>query len=321
VRSQDEFVAARRHGWNELEVLLASGKELHRLPPEDISRVARLYRNVCADLMQSRGRHGPELVAYLDGLSGRAHNVLHGARPWSLASLVDLVVREFPRTLRRRVRFFSIASALFCVPFVVGLVGSIGSIDFAESVLSPGQLAGMAEMYEGELAGRPAGENATMAGFYVWNNVGIAFRCFATGILFGLGSVFFLLHNGLTIGTVMGFVTYSGSGRNIFTFICGHAPFELTAIVISGAAGLQMGWALIETQGRTRIGSLRAQAPEVLTLVLGAGLMLVVAALVEGFWSPSAAPAPVKWTVAAVFTLAVAAYLALAGREAQRRSA
>ena len=42
----------------------------------------------------------------------------------------------------------------------------------------------------------------------------------------------------------------------------------LTAIVISGGAGLKMGYALVATGGRTRLGSLRAQASDLATLIL-----------------------------------------------------
>ena len=73
------------------------------------------------------------------------------------------------------------------------------------------------------------------SGFYVYNNVGIAFRCFATGILFGLGSLFFLIYNGITIGTVLGHVIAAGHGHNILTFVCTHGTFELTAIGIAVA--------------------------------------------------------------------------------------
>ncbi len=153
-----------------------------------------------------------------------------------------------------------------------------------------------------------------MAGFYVYNNVGIAFRCFATGGLFGLGSVFFLIYNGLTIGTVMGHLFGVGSGMNLFNFICGHGPWELTAIVISGAAGLRLGWALIMTGGRTRVGSLKAAGPVLYRLVVGAAVMLVVAALVEGFWSASPIPPVGKWLFAATQVVLVTSWLALGGR-------
>ena len=156
-----------------------------------------------------------------------------------------------------------------------------------------------------------------MAGFYVYNNVGVAFRCFATGILFGTGSIFFLVYNGLMIGTVTGTVAQAGFSANILTFMCGHAPFELTAIIIAGAAGIQMGYAVVETRGRTRIGSLRHQAPDIARLIVGAAVMLVIAALVEGFWSPSSAAPTVKWVVAALFTTLVIAFLAFAGRRSK----
>src|SRR5690606_18745055 len=125
--------------------------------------------------------------------------------------------------------------------------------EFALAVLPNSMLEQMAESYrEGFSAGRNADADAAMAGFYVYNNIGIAFRCFATGILFGLGSLFFLVYNGLVIGTVFGHVAASGGGPNILAFVSGHSAFELTAIVISGGAGLRMGYSLIDTGGMTR---------------------------------------------------------------------
>jgi uncharacterized membrane protein SpoIIM required for sporulation len=157
-----------------------------------------------------------------------------------------------------------------------------------------------------------------MAAFYVHNNVGIAFRCFATGILFGLGSIFFLVYNGLATGAVAGAVTAAGHGGNLFTFIAGHGAFELTAIVISGAAGMAMGYALVAPGRRTRWASLRAKSGDLFRMIMGAALMLLVAAAIEGYWSPSTVAAPVKWRVAAALYALVFAYLLLAGRKAKR---
>jgi uncharacterized membrane protein SpoIIM required for sporulation len=316
MRTQDDFVAARRHQWNELETLLGQDRELHRLAPPSISRAASLYRILCADLMWARGAgYGADVVGHLNALAARAHNALYGARPWRLPRAARLLVHEFPRTLRRRWRFLATAWAVFLFPLAVGAWGAIESSTFAQRVLPAEHLAAMAEMYaEGFSGGRAEGTDATMAGYYVHNNIGIAFRCFATGILFGLGSLFFLFYNGLLIGTTTGHVIVSGGGANILAFMCGHGVFELTAIVISGAAGLQMGYALVETGGRTRLGSLRAQAGELAHLVLGAAAMLFVAALVEGFWSPSSLPPLVKWIAAGIFALLVLAWLSLGGR-------
>lgn len=320
--NQDAFIAARQSAWTELENLLAQGKELHRRPAWEISRAANLYRSVCADLMRARARFGPDLVRYLDGLAARAHNTLYGTRSYRIAALWELVAHDFPRTLRKRWRFFALASALFYVPMLFGIFGTLMSAEFAETILPRFQLAMMEEMYaEGFDAGRDVGTDSAMAGFYVMNNVGIAFRCFATGILFGIGSLFFSIYNGLVIGVTLGWVIRVGHGSNILTFICGHGPFELTAIVISAAAGLQMGWALVKTDGRTRLGSLRSQARELGQLIMGAAAMLLIAAVLEGYWSPSGLPPPVKWAASGVFSMLVVLWLTLGGRWADSRRA
>ncbi len=316
---QDQFVAERRARWQQLDELLEQRRELHKLPPSSISEAGALYRALCSDLMRARSAgYDTELLAHLDALAARAHNRLYGARPLRLGYLGRFVARDFPRALRAHGRFFAIASALFLVPMVLALVGTLIHPPFATEVLPQSMLDASASSYAEGLEGRDSGTDASMAGFYVHNNVGIAFRCFATGVLFGLGSVFFLLYNGMVIGTVIGWVVVQGHGEHILTFICGHAPFELTAICIAGGAGLQMGYALVATHGRTRLGSLRAQAPAVGTIIGGAALMLIIAAGIEGFWSPSSVAPMIKWIVAGVLSLLVAAYLAFAGRGRSR---
>jgi uncharacterized membrane protein SpoIIM required for sporulation len=313
--TEDDFVRRRRQEWDELDHLLASRRSLHRLPGASISRAAALYRALSTDLVRARtAGYSGETIAYLDALAARAHNALYGAPPYRLRALVDLVVRDFPRTLRRRASFFGFAALLFLLPAIVGFFGARASGAFAAEVLPESMIETMEEMYS-KPAERSGGENVGMAGFYVRNNVGVAFRCFATGALFGLGSVFFLVYNGLLIGTVAGMLARTGHLMNLVNFTCGHSSFELTAIVISGAAGLRMGYALVATGGRTRWGSLRRCADELVQLVAGAAVMLLLAALVEGFWSPSSAPPPVKWGAAIVFAVAVTAYLTLAGRD------
>ena len=319
-RTQDQYVAERRERWKELDSLLADKEQLHKLPADKISRVAALFRSTCSDLMRARSAgYDPELVAYLDGLVARAHNRLYGARPAEPSKLLRFVTHTFPKTLREHARFLAASGALFVIPMIIGIAIAILSPEVATTLLPKSMLEAAAESYAEGLDGRSEGQDSMMAGFYVYNNVGIAFRCFATGIFFGLGSVFFLVYNGLVIGTVIGWVIMRGHGENILTFVCGHAPFELTAIVIAGGAGLQMGYSLVRTHGQTRLASLRAQAPAVGCIVGGAAIMLLVAALIEGFWSPSSVAPQIKWIVAGVLSVGVTLWLTLSGREGSRR--
>ena len=72
------------------------------------------------------------------------------------------------------------------------------------------------------------------------NNIGIAFQCFAGGLFVGIGSLFFLVFNGAaTPARIAGYLTARGLGENFYSFVVTHGAFELTAIVLSGAAGLR----------------------------------------------------------------------------------
>ncbi len=315
VRSdRDAFVAQRQERWVRLDHALGE-------PRHDAAGWAQLaadYRAVCADLARARALGVPaDVLEFLDGLAGRAHNTLYGSRRAGGLRLLHDVAVGFPRELRAQSGFFWLATALFYGPFLVGVLGSLADPGFAAAVLSPAQLAELEQGYGSGDMTRGFGSDATMAGFYVMNNVGIAFRCFATGVLGGLGSLFYLVYNGVVIGTVAGYLASVGLGGNLLEFICGHGPWELTGVCVSGAAGLRLGWALVVTEGRTIAGSLRAAGPSLYRLVLGTTVLLLVAAAVEGFWSAGPAPRWAKHAFAVLQVGIVASWLWFGGRGAR----
>ncbi|MBU0551877.1 stage II sporulation protein M [Myxococcota bacterium] len=311
----DEFVAAREADWVRLEGFLATPSA--QMSAEEWSELARLYRALSADVMRARAQ-GFELrlVATLDGLAARAHAALHDSHPASLGALLRMIFIDFPRSLRAHSAYLALSALLFFGPLLLAFFGALLSADFAELFAPPQLLRAMAEGYSEGFDGRSAEQASAMTGFYVFNNVGIALRSFATGALFGLGSLFFLVYNGLIIGTVIGYVVQMGHGGNILTFICGHAALELGAIVISGGAGLLLGDALLRPGQRSRTANIKRVAPDLIRIIVGAAAMLFAAAAVEAWWSPSAAAPPIKWAAAGGMALLVVAWLSLAGRRA-----
>ncbi len=156
-------------------------------------------------------------------------------------------------------------------------------------------------------------ERAAMAGFYIQHNVGIALQCFARGVLLGVGTMVTLLYNGIVIGCVAGYVLSLGHSEKFLSFVVSHGSFELTAIAIAGGAGLILGDAFVHSGQRTRLESLRVRGMEAVQIAGGAAVMLVIAALIEAFWSPAPIPPATKFLVGGLLWLAVALYLALAG--------
>lgn len=167
----------------------------------------------------------------------------------------------------------------------------------------------------GRDAWRQSDTDFAMFGFYVMNNVGIAFRTFALGLVVGVGSLFILVFNGLMIGAAAGHLTTLGYGETFWPFVSGHAALELTAIAVSGAAGLLLAAALLAPGQRRRRDALRENALEAVKLVAGALAMLVLAALIEAFWSGATVTDPlIKYLVGAIWWVLLILYFAFAGR-------
>ena len=100
-----------------------------------------------------------------------------------------------------------------------------------------------------------------------------------------------------------------------FPFVIGHGSFELTAIVLCGAAGFELAFALIAPGRLTRVRALRAAAAKAIQIVYGAAGMLLVAAFIEAFWSSKQTiPIEVKYSVGSALWVLVLAYLTLVGR-------
>jgi len=332
VVTERAFSAHRQRDWEELDDLTrrVSMRGFKSLAPQEVTRLSPLYRDVCADLARAQAaRYSAPLVDYLQALTAAAHTMMYGVprsdeTAMGASSALGRIagpLTAFPRAVRRRWRAMTIAAALFFVPFVFGLVAAQLDPSFAFRIVPEAMLKPLTEAYaKGFAEGRASGDGALMAGFYVNNNVGIALRCFAFGIFGGLGSGFYLVQNGLSIGAILGYVASQGAGANILTFVVGHGSLELGAIVIAGGGGLAIGWSLVAPGDRTRMASLQAIGADVVAIVFGASVMLLMAAGIEAFWSGSSVPSGVKRGVGIALFVATWAYLLFAGRRRDRRT-
>jgi uncharacterized membrane protein SpoIIM required for sporulation len=134
----------------------------------------------------------------------------------------------------------------------------------------------------------------------------------------GVGSLFFLAFNGAYGGAIAGYLTEKGLGSTFYSFVVTHAAFELTAIVLSGAAGLRLGHALLAPGRYTRLQSLVRAAKESAVIIYGVMAMLLIAAALEAFWSSAKWMPPImKYGVAAICWIAMLSYLTLQGRSAR----
>jgi uncharacterized membrane protein SpoIIM required for sporulation len=284
----------------------------------------RRYRRLCHHLALAADRqYSPELIDRLNLLALRGHHALYANRRRQPQRVADFLLVAFPSLVRAEWRVVTVAALLFFGP-LAGLIAVLQLVpEFVHYLLDPRQIAGFHEMYDPEnrrLGMREADTNLAMFGYYIWNNVRIGFQTFAGGLLAGLGTLWYLAANGVILGAVAGYLTQVGFGETFWSFVSGHAALELTAIVISGAAGFRLGMAVIAPGNRSRKAALVAAARPAVRLMYGAALMFTAAAFVEAFWSPlTGVPYAVKiWAGLAGWALLLA-YLALSGRTGAAR--
>ncbi len=325
---QDAFVARHAAEWDAFEHWLdareasprrarARRRDWTGLADEDMpSR----YRRLCQQQALARRRgYSPHLTARLQALMQRGHDVLYRPPPPPWRQALRFLMADFPRLVRAQRGCLWASLALFVVP-LVAMFGLIQATpELAYGVMPPAQLAQMEAMYDpadaAERFARDRQSDVQMFGYYIWNNVSIGFRTFASGLLAGLGTMVVLLSNGVMIGTVAGHLQAIGHGDPFWRFVVGHSAPELTAIVIAGAGGLRLGLALVAPGRLRRVDALVQAGRDGGRLCLGILAMLVFAAFVEAFWSSTGAvPAPVKFGVGGGLWLLTLLWLWRGGR-------
>jgi uncharacterized membrane protein SpoIIM required for sporulation len=243
-----------------------------------------------------------DTVAFLHALVGRAHNAVYRSKGFRFKDWARAVFDEVPRLVRVDPAI-RIAGLTFWGLFLLCAFVAAAQPGFAARIVGEGQVEAMESMYDHPFDS-PDGQHSErddsmMAGFYIYHNAGIGLRCYAWGLLFGLGSLSMLADNAIKIGAIFGHMATTPQSVHFFTFVTAHGPFELTAIVFAGAAGVRLGAGLIITNGLTRLASLRRAARRSLPIAGVSVILFVLAAFLEGFVSASRLPYWSKATIAA----------------------
>lgn len=324
-----DLLERRRPQWQELDQLcdqLQAGPG-KGLPPPRVSRLGGLYRAACADLALAYAYQLPQnTVQYLHRLVGRAHNQLYRSRRFELAKWTQMLLFEVPKTIFHD-RCVQVMFCLFWGLFILAAYLAYSKAawpDFAEQVLGQETIENMEKMYDQPIDGsrRDGEENMFMAGFYTQHNTGIGLQCFAWGLLVVPGMLV-TMFNAITLGGVFGYMARPDveQSGNFFHFVTAHGPFELTAIVLMAGAGLRLGLSWMMTGGLTRSASLRKAGRQVMPIVGAAMVMFFMAALIEGFLSPSGLPYELKMGVALFSSTLLGIYFIVLGFPSRPHSA
>ena len=314
----EQFIQRKRPAWERLSALLdRAGGGLSALSAEELHELGRLYRGATSDLAVAR-RDFPRhpVSAYLNGLVARGHGAIYRDSGPRAAALLTFFTHTFPQAFRATWGHTLAAFLMFLLPALAAF-----AVTFRDPTLASALLPGSEPIIERIQAGeewwlRINEDGAARSSAEIMtNNIGVAIRAFAGGVLFGVFTLYILAFNGVMMGVVAGAAQRFGFADNLWGFVAAHGVVELSVIFIAGGAGLQLGWALIRPGLLTRRAALVVAGRRAVLLMLGCAPLLAIAGVIEGFISPSPLPLAVKLAVAAGSGVALLTYLLLAGRE------
>ncbi|HUY36482.1 MAG TPA: stage II sporulation protein M [Pirellulales bacterium] len=310
-----DLLESRRDNWRELErcCYWMDGRRLKKVGAAGVRRFAALYRAACADLaLADAYQLPPNTVHYLHQLVGRAHNQLYPSRSFVMAEWGREMLYDLPRRLFGD-NCLRLAFVVFWGVFLACMSCAYFSPQFSEAVVGKEMKEQIEHSYDEPLNRNDTNERSIMAGFYVKHNASIGLQCFSMGLLLGVGGLFTTISNAAQLGTVFGHMASVPQRANFFQFVTAHGPFELTGIVLAAAAGMRLGFSIIDTGGYSRAASLRRASREAMPAAGASVTLFCLAAVIEAFISPSSLPYSFKAFVAVLSSAMLLFYFVLLG--------
>ena len=301
----DAYTMAHQAEWDQLATLV---RRRRRLSGAEADELVALYQRASTHLSQLRASAGadPVRIARLATLVARARSAVTGTHVPSWRIVARFAARDFPAAVYRA-RWWWMGAAVGSIVVAVATGWWIArSPGVQAALLPPAETKALVQQqFKGYYTANPAASFAAQ----VWtNNVWVAAQALIYGILLGILTMLVLLENAINVGVDGGYLFAHGKGTLFFSLILPHGMLELAAVFLAAAAGLRLGWTVIDPGNRRRGQALGQEGRAMVTIALGLIVVLGVSGLIEAFVTPSSLPTWARITIGAVAVTAFLGY-------------
>lgn len=310
----DAFVAAHHQEWLRLDSLVSRRRHLSGLEAEEL--VAR-YQRAATHLSALRtAGYDPALVAQLSTQVARARSAVTGSHSSGLRPVARFFAVSFPAMAwKARWWWLGATAGSLLVALLVGWWIARSST-VQDALLPPAQAR---QLVNSQFRGYYSQYAATSFAAEVWtNNVYVAALALIGGILLGLPSLYLLFINAVNVGVDGGFLVAHGRTVEFLALILPHGMLELSAVFLAAAAGMRLGWTIIDPGPLPRVQALAIVGRETITLTLGMIVLLLTSGVIEAFVTPSPLPTWARIGIGVVAEIAALTWVIVLGRRAER---
>jgi uncharacterized membrane protein SpoIIM required for sporulation len=282
---EDQFININSDTWKELEALstIINKKGVKKLSSKDVKKFLHIFRAISHHLAYAR-THYPKssIVTYLNSLLNKCHSHVYAVKKISPGNLLKYITYDFPRLLKEYKWFIMCSFSCFAIGVLLSMILVLINVNNA-SMFLPQDL--ITSVKSGNTGG---GEwnYPLMSSYIMVNNITLSLKAFVLGITLGIGTIYVLFFNGAVLGTLTALIYIYGNPMKYWSLILPHGIIELTAIFISGAAGLIIAKSLLMPGEYSRQHALINGAKQSISLIIGVIFMLVISGIIEGFFTP-----------------------------------
>ncbi|WP_026476873.1 stage II sporulation protein M [Alkaliphilus transvaalensis] len=308
--TETKFIELKSHIWKDLETLSKkiNKKGIRSLKSQEVKDFLSSFRQCSVHLAYARSHYpGSTTVTYLNSLVSDCHSHIYAVKKVSTNSFKNYILYGFPNLLREFRTYILLSFGFFIFGVFLSMFMVFYNPDYAILFLPEAYINGIKEGITAE----GQWNYPLMSSYIMFNNISVSLRAFVFGITLGIGTIYVLFINGALLGALTALVYLYGEPLSYWSLILPHGIIELAAIFIAGASGLIIARFMLIPGEYSRKQGLIYGSKKAISLIVGIVLMLVIAGIIEGFFTPLNISEGLKLSFAALTAIILALYFSI----------
>ena len=274
------FIRHNIEKWKSLEKLVDS------ISTHNPAELADAYTELSTDLSFSRS-HYPKsrITIYLNNLASALHNQLYKNKKENHSRIITFWTKEIPEVMYYSRKELLYSFLVFSICILIGIISALNDDSFVRLILGNGYVDMTLRNIENGTPMEVYNSSSQFKMFIgiAFNNIFVSFRAFVAGILTGFGTGIVLFYNGIMVGAFQTFFFQHNAGFESMLAIWLHGTFEISAIIIAGAAGFAFGNGWLFPGTYSRGYAFKQGAKRGLKIIIGLMPVFLIASFIESY--------------------------------------
>lgn len=274
------FIKYNKEKWNEFEQTLYS-TSFHK--PDYL---ADMYIQIMNDLSYAQTYYPKSKVTqYLNILAAQTYQKIYKTKRIEENRIVHFFKTEVPLIVYEYKNYLYFSVLLFVILVGIGFVSAHYDLEFIRLILGDHYVNLTLENIKNDDAMGIYKSGSNWGSFIgiAMNNLFVGLKFFVYGIFAGLGTLVYLLYNGIMVGAFQYMFIKENAFMDSFRGIWLHGAIEITGIIIEAFAGFVLGGSILFPKTYSRKDSFIIGFRNGFKIFIAMVPFILTAAFIEGF--------------------------------------